>query len=424
MKLKISNLGIIESMEIDMSKPFVLFAGGNGTGKTYMASFLYSMVWSLGELFYREKNKNILLVTKTLKTGIDGELDADQMYYLLSNYFKSKKKVFIQSLNLNIQTESFNCEIVTSKEEWEKEILAKEFYIKLRVGSIRKKKDSFSYSIRWSKNGNEDLMKTMFLLSAYFDGVFGSYMFTAERGGIYTFSNELAQWRVRFPVIAADFTYPRPIADGVANAIDLVNFKNNHSKYDGFAEEIEKTIVHGSYSMTNDGKISFQTNDNHVLELNQISSTAKTLAPLVFYLRNKAGSNNLLIIDEPELNLHPVNQIFLARIFVKMMNAGIKLIISTHSDYIIREINNMIMADGLAKENDPIVEELGYDNGMLLPQDKFAPYIFDFNSNGKVTVQSLEVDKFGFNMPSIDEAINGQNANTETLYEILKYNYE
>ena len=35
MKLKISNLGPIDSMVIDMSKPFILFAGDNGTGKTY-----------------------------------------------------------------------------------------------------------------------------------------------------------------------------------------------------------------------------------------------------------------------------------------------------------------------------------------------------------------------------------------------------
>ena len=41
MKLRISNLGIIDSMEIDMSKPFILFAGDNGTGKTYAATFLY-----------------------------------------------------------------------------------------------------------------------------------------------------------------------------------------------------------------------------------------------------------------------------------------------------------------------------------------------------------------------------------------------
>ena len=44
MKLRISNLGVIESMEIDMSKPFVLFAGDNGTGKTYATTFLYTLI--------------------------------------------------------------------------------------------------------------------------------------------------------------------------------------------------------------------------------------------------------------------------------------------------------------------------------------------------------------------------------------------
>ncbi len=106
-----------------------------------------------------------------------------------------------------------------------------------------------------------------------------------------------------------------------------------------------------------------------------------------------------------------------------MINAGIRLVISTHSDYIIREINNMIMADSLKNAGYDGIEKKGYDESLCLSQDKFTPYLFEKNDKGKVNVKQLEVDRYGFEMPSIDEAINRQNDVTDTFYEVLKYDY-
>ena len=50
-------------------------------------------------------------------------------------------------------------------------------------------------------------------------------------------------------------------------------------------------------------------------------------------------------------------------------------------------------------------------------------YLFQKGKNGKVKVEPLEVDRYGFNMPSIDEAINSQNEVTNTFYEVLKYDH-
>ena len=65
----------------------------------------------------------------------------------------------------------------------------------------------------------------------------------------------------------------------------------------------------------------------------------------------------------------------------------------------------------------------GYDESLCLSQDKFAPYLFQKGKNGKVKVEPLEVDRYGFNMPSIDDAINSQNDVTNTFYEVLKYDH-
>ena len=47
--------------------------------------------------------------------------------------------------------------------------------------------------------------------------------------------------------------------------------------------------------------------------------------------------------DEPELNLHPANQRRIARLFARLVNLGVKVFITTHSDYIVKELNTLIM---------------------------------------------------------------------------------
>lgn len=49
------------------------------------------------------------------------------------------------------------------------------------------------------------------------------------------------------------------------------------------------------------------------------------------------------MVDEPELNLHPENQRKVARLLAALVNFGIKVFITTHSDYILKELNTLIM---------------------------------------------------------------------------------
>jgi ABC-type multidrug transport system ATPase subunit len=134
------------------------------------------------------------------------------------------------------------------------------------------------------------------------------------------------------------------------------------------------------------------------------ASTIKSLSALVFYLRYYAFEGQVLIIDEPEVNLHPENQVKIARLLARISNLGIKVIVSTHSDYIIREFNNLIMLGSSKKEKSELLEEFGYEKDELLFNDNIGAYLFE---NGYA--KSIEVGEDGFQVDSIDEVIVKQN---------------
>ncbi len=60
----------------------------------------------------------------------------------------------------------------------------------------------------------------------------------------------------------------------------------------------------------------------------------------------------LLIIDEPEMNLHPAAQAEITEFLCMLVNAGLYVLITTHSPYIVDHLSNLIHAKECGKGED------------------------------------------------------------------------
>ncbi|MCY3658307.1 MAG: AAA family ATPase [Caldilineaceae bacterium] len=76
--------------------------------------------------------------------------------------------------------------------------------------------------------------------------------------------------------------------------------------------------------------------------LTRTSSMVSELAPVVLFLRGVMGKGDWLIIEEPEAHLHPAAQTSMAQLLGRMVRAGLKVVITTHSDWLLKEIGNLI----------------------------------------------------------------------------------
>nr|WP_286019483.1 AAA family ATPase [Candidatus Venteria ishoeyi] len=147
------------------------------------------------------------------------------------------------------------------------------------------------------------------------------------------------------------------------------------------------------------------------LPLHFTSSTVKTLFGLVFYLEHSAQSGDCLMIDEPELNLHPDNQRNLARLLAQLVKNGIKVVVSTHSTYLVRELNNLIMLHKPFSQAEALRKRYGYEADDSLDPDLVSAYLFDQKS-----IKAMDIDAEGVIAETFDEVVNTLNQSSNEIY--------
>ena len=268
------------------------------------------------------------------------------------------------------------------------------------------------------------------------------FLMPAERTGLHLIFRELSRRRTsllhRVAREGADVeTLLRDVrrsryAEPIANFIDWLNDlpeiqEASSTHFRPYAQEVEGKLAGGVYRVDNrTGTVSFRPSRGwqhetrpHLVGLHTTSSSVKSLFALWFYLQHQASVGDILLIDEPELNLHPVNQINIARLLAKLVNTGINVVISTHSDYIVREINSMVMLS--QKGGESLREKYGYDDDETLVHEKVGAYLFH-----KGTIEPFEVTPDdGIHATTFDEVIQKMNnVNDDIFYSIQEFEDE
>ena len=87
------------------------------------------------------------------------------------------------------------------------------------------------------------------------------------------------------------------------------------------------------------------------LPLMRASSMVSELAPVVLYLRHLVRSGDVLIIEEPESHLHPAMQAAFARELARLVGAGIRVVMTTHSEWFLEQIGNLVRLSTLSEKN-------------------------------------------------------------------------
>ena len=121
--------------------------------------------------------------------------------------------------------------------------------------------------------------------------------------------------------------------------------------------------------------------------LNQVSSTVSEMAPLALFLKYAVSPEERVIIEEPESHLDAGNQRHLASAIARMVNAGVNVLVTTHSDYLLSQINNLLLASGIDADHTK-----DYDASEMLEPEQVGAYFFNPGEGG-TRIEEMEVTR-------------------------------
>lgn len=135
--------------------------------------------------------------------------------------------------------------------------------------------------------------------------------------------------------------------------------------------------------------VTYDADEVKGLNPNQLGTAVSYLSKVLIMCLN-AKKGDLLMIENPEIHLHPKAQAKLGEFLTKIVNSGVQLMVETHSEHIINKIQYQIFSRN-------------FDNEMLAiyykenARDKFEHVVID--ANGRYSVDFPE----GFFDASLDE---------------------
>ena len=98
---------------------------------------------------------------------------------------------------------------------------------------------------------------------------------------------------------------------------------------------------------------------------------------MVLFLKYLVRPGDLLIFEEPESHLHPAAQLRLARGIARLVNAGVQVLITTHSGDFVDQLNNLISMSNSSRK---AAAELGLAQEECLKPEQVSAYGFRFDA--------------------------------------------
>ena len=387
-RIIIDKLGPITDSEL-VFKPFMVFTGESGLGKSYTALLWYNLITSLTPMRLQE------FITKKMNGSVKEELTFKFKDFRM--WLNQNTAAFLGYL---LGNNNFDCQVNYVFEiDDDKPVEMKRLHDEDASGFTR-------YSI----NGDIDvfpldLEDNVLMMSFSLHGYLSELCF----GKNYLRPLILPPARAAF--MGANTTSPIGMyRDFLAQLDDLKTPSRIISPDNQFFVNYIAKLSDGEIVLEN-GSVFLQFESGEKIPVSAAASSVKELMPFLLMLQNgKIKQYNSLLFEEPEAHVHPKKQFLVMDMLSRCCNKGMLIQMTTHSDYLLGRMNQLLVLGKIREKSMEAFEifckEHQFNKNLYLHTEQVGGYYFK-RENDRVVIEEQDLS-FGLPFNSFENTVKSQ----------------
>ena len=387
-RIIIDKLGPITDSEIEL-KPFMVYTGESGLGKSYTALLWYNLVTSLTPIRLQEfitmklngsAKEELTFKFKDFRMWLNQNTAAFLGYLLGNNNFECQVNyVFEQDDNMNIAIKRLHDEDAAGFTRF----------------SINDDIDVFPL----------DLEDNVMMMSFSLHGYLAQLYFDKN------YLRPLILPPARAAFMGANTTSPIGMyRDFLAQLDDLKTPSRIISPDNQFYANYIAKLADGEIVLEN-GSVFLLFESGEKIPVSAAASSVKELMPFLLMLQNgKNRQYNSLLFEEPEAHVHPKKQFLVMDMLVRCCNKGMLILMTTHSDYLLGRMNQLLLLGKIRNKSMKAFEKFCSDHqfnkNLYLETEQVGAYYFK-RQDGKVVIENQDLST-GLPFSSFENTVRSQ----------------
>ena len=434
--IRIENFGPIKGPETIYLRPFMIFSGVSGIGKSYLAMlvhFVYRILCgneTRNFLFEKKINFDWLKINFPDEESVICKIQVSDFI----NWINERALFYMRDMTGN---QLFNAKIEISLPD-----LPEYFTFLYGRNTVRSNgrneielvevlklvEDDGALQFPQSSVGSWGEVPFMILLNRFLQKKYElrldkTFFMPPSRGSLVAVPYELS-----FVMNQSKDMYQEFLSD--LSSLKTLKPKSDFSEsMDSANKMLNKEVLHGGIDLKENELIYKIEGSEDVIPITAVASSIKEISPFALMIQKGLLGSFSILFEEPESHLHPELQLKVVDLLAYSLKEGAHLQITTHSDYILRHINDLIrlhilrgkMADDVKFKS--YCFEVGLDPHIVIDPDLVNAYYLSLDSNGDSYIKKQDVS-MGIPFDTFNKVMDEQIVRSAELYDKVEFYIE